>query len=125
LNSLWLQKLSKITEKTYLFFHTDGSIRTIRDCAIPVTEQTGAVSRIIGIAEDITDSRRGEQALRESEEEYRLPRMLYPTVCGTGIAGQAWSTAVLHATGCSVKTRSHHSMNPGKTEYMSSTVTDS
>jgi PAS domain S-box-containing protein len=58
----------KITDWTYRIVRPDQSIRWIRDRIFPVRDARGAVVRFAGIAEDITDRKRAEQALRESQE---------------------------------------------------------
>jgi len=60
-------RLQTKTEKNYRIVHPDGSIRQIKECAFPVLEQTGVVSRIAGIAEDITYRRQAEEALLYKE----------------------------------------------------------
>ncbi|MGA2651496.1 MAG: PAS domain S-box protein [Terracidiphilus sp.] len=49
----------------------DGRQRWIRDQAFPVRDENGELIRIAGIAEDITERKRADQALRSSEEKFR------------------------------------------------------
>ncbi|MGH7599357.1 MAG: PAS domain S-box protein, partial [bacterium] len=58
-------------DETYRIQRPDGSIRWIRDRAFPIRDQTGAIYRIAGIAQDITAFKKVEEALRQSEESYR------------------------------------------------------
>jgi PAS domain S-box-containing protein len=60
------------TDDEYRIVRPDGSIRWIHDRAFPIREEGGSVSRIVGIAENITERKRAQDALRESEERYRL-----------------------------------------------------
>ncbi len=55
----------------YRIVRPDGSIRWILERGFPVLDETGEVYRFAGIAEDITDRKQAEEALRESEERYR------------------------------------------------------
>ncbi len=55
----------------YRILRPDGAIRWIHDRAFPVRDQTGAVTRIAGVAEDITVRKQAEEALVRSEERYR------------------------------------------------------
>ncbi|MGB3187954.1 MAG: PAS domain S-box protein [Limnoraphis sp.] len=50
----------------------DGSIRWIRDRGFPITDADGQIRRVAGIAEDITDRKQAEAALRQREEQLRL-----------------------------------------------------
>ena len=45
----------------------DGAVRWIQDHSYPVKNAEGAVTRLTGIAEDVTDLKETEEALRESE----------------------------------------------------------
>ena len=55
----------------YRVVQPDGSIRHIRDRAFPVRNDAGKVYRVVGIAEDVTASKRSDEALRNSEERLR------------------------------------------------------
>jgi PAS domain S-box-containing protein len=52
----------------YRIVRPDGSIRWIRDRGFPVSDEAGQVYRVAGVAEDITDQRKAEKALRDSEQ---------------------------------------------------------
>ena len=58
-------------EIEYRIVRPDGEIRWIRDRAFPIRNQAGQVYRIVGIAEDISESKQAEKAIRESEERFR------------------------------------------------------
>jgi two-component system sensor histidine kinase/response regulator len=49
----------------------DGSIRWIRSRAFPLKTQNGEMFRVAGLAEDITERKRIDAALRKSEERFR------------------------------------------------------
>ena len=51
----------------YRIIQPDGSLRWIWDRAFPVRDETGRIYRFVGIAEDITERKRAEEALRRSE----------------------------------------------------------
>jgi PAS domain S-box-containing protein len=59
-------------DEEYRIIRPDGSERWIRDRAFPVHDATGRVFRIAGLAEDITERKRAEEARRASEERLRL-----------------------------------------------------
>ncbi len=58
-------------EVEYRIVRPDGEVRWIRERAIPIRDEAGHVYRDAGIAEDVTDRKRVEEALRESEARYR------------------------------------------------------
>ncbi|MCH8165037.1 MAG: PAS domain S-box protein [Planctomycetes bacterium] len=60
-------QLGLSVEAEYRIIHADGSTRWIRDRALPIRDEAGNVSRIVGLAEDITEHKRAEEALRVSQ----------------------------------------------------------
>ena len=50
----------------------DGSVVWISDKSKIIYDKTGTPNRIDGVSRDITERKKAEQALRESEEKYRL-----------------------------------------------------
>jgi PAS domain S-box-containing protein len=55
----------------YRIVKPDGSIRWIRDRSFPIRNNEGEIYRIAGLAEDITERKRAEEALLASELKYR------------------------------------------------------
>lgn len=58
-------------DEEYRIILLDGQIRWVRDRCFPLRDQNNQVYRLTGIAEDITQRKQAETALRESEERYR------------------------------------------------------
>jgi len=56
----------------YRIVRKDGQIRWVKDSAYPCIDKSGEIERIDGFMEDMTDRRRIEEALRESEERLSL-----------------------------------------------------
>jgi PAS domain S-box-containing protein len=64
-------------DERYRVLRPDGSMRWVRARTFPVPEPTGPITRMVGVAEDITDAQRqledvqlAEAALRESEGRF-------------------------------------------------------
>jgi PAS domain S-box-containing protein len=56
----------------YRVIHSDGSIRWVLDRGFPVRNATGEIYRVAGISEDITERKRAEEKLRDSEARLAL-----------------------------------------------------
>jgi PAS domain S-box-containing protein len=65
-------KNGEATAEEYRVVHPDGTIRWVWDRGFPIRDQWGRVVRLAGIAEDITERKRAEQALRQSEQRFSL-----------------------------------------------------
>ena len=65
-------------EEEYRIIRPDETICWVRVRAFPVRDVMGKVNRFVGIAEDITKRREAEEALRKSEEQFRLTFELAP-----------------------------------------------
>ena len=65
-------------EEEYRIIRPDKSICWVRVRAFPVRDVMGKVDRFVGIAEDITNRHEAEEALRKSEEQFRLTFELAP-----------------------------------------------
>ncbi len=63
--------LEEIFFPEYRIIRPNGEIRWIAAKGFPVLDEQGDVYHIVGIAEDITQRKQVEKALRESEERYR------------------------------------------------------
>ncbi len=62
------QRAGARTEAEYRIVKRDGTVRWIHDRGFPVRDERGVVFRIVGIAEDVTESRAAAKALREQTE---------------------------------------------------------
>ncbi len=57
-------------DEVYRIARPDGSTRWIHDRGFPVQDATGKVIRVVGIAEDITQRKEAQEALRSAEDRY-------------------------------------------------------
>ncbi len=64
--------------REYRIVRPDGSVRWISDRGFAIKDESGEVLRIAGIAEDVSDRKQAEVALRESEERFRELAELMP-----------------------------------------------
>ncbi len=51
---------------------TDGQVRWIRDIGFPIADETGAITRVAGMAQDVTEEERHAEELRVSDERFHL-----------------------------------------------------
>ena len=65
-------------EEEYRIIRPDGSIRWIWSRAFPIRDEAGKVNRFVGVAEDITERKYAEEAMKKSEEQFRLTFELAP-----------------------------------------------
>ncbi len=59
-------------DEEYRIILPDGSIRWVHDRCFPLRDEAGEIYRFAGIAEDISDRKQAEQALRDSEERLQM-----------------------------------------------------
>jgi len=55
-------------DESYRIVRPDGTIRWIRDVAFPVRDESGTVTLIVGVAEDITERRQLEEQFRQAQK---------------------------------------------------------
>jgi len=67
IKSAMTRQVSGMYDEEYRIIQPDGSVRWIRDRAFPIKDTSGKVYRITGIAQDITEHKRTEQALQENQ----------------------------------------------------------
>ncbi|MFZ0690887.1 MAG: PAS domain S-box protein, partial [Acidobacteriaceae bacterium] len=71
-HAIFLRQLQgEVIDSEYRILTPDGQEKWIRDRAFPVRDPKGVLIRIAGIAEEITDRKLADQALRTSEERFR------------------------------------------------------
>ena len=57
---------------TFRIVRSDGEIRWMHAIGTTTKDEKGKVTKVFGTAQDITEHKRAEEALRESEEKFRL-----------------------------------------------------
>ena len=71
LESALTKQISGRYDEVYRIVRPDGAHRWIHDRAFPIRDDSGEVYRLVGIAEDITQQKETEEALRNAETRYR------------------------------------------------------
>lgn len=66
------QALAGGCDEEYRIIRPDGSVRWIRDRGFPIRDNAGVPYRVVGIAEDITERKLAEEALRQSQYQYQM-----------------------------------------------------
>ncbi|HEX3035438.1 MAG TPA: PAS domain S-box protein [Thermodesulfobacteriota bacterium] len=67
----------------------DGSERNIDNFGAPIYDKTGGVIGVVLVFHDVTERKRAEEVLKESEEKYRtLVEHSYDLICETSIDGR-------------------------------------
>jgi len=61
-----------MVSQEYRIIKKDGHVRWVRESALPSLEPSGRLKRIDASVYDITELKKAEEALRESEEKYRV-----------------------------------------------------
>jgi len=64
------------THEEYRITRPNGEVRWIWDHSFPIANEAGEFYRVAGIAEDITERKRTEEALRKSEDQLRKAQRL-------------------------------------------------
>jgi PAS domain S-box-containing protein len=82
----------------------DGSIRLIEASAFPVRNEDGNIIGFRGIGRDITEQKKAEEALRESEERYRFlvelsPEAIFVSSGGKHVFANSAAVKLLGASG--------------------------
>lgn len=71
-------------DEEYRIVRPDGTLRWIRDRAFPVRNESGAVYRLAGVAEDITAKKQAEAERRKTEEQFTKIFRASPTAIAYG-----------------------------------------
>jgi PAS domain S-box-containing protein len=72
LNAALTKQVNGQYDEEYRVVRPDGSIRWIRDRAFPVRDESGFVSRIAGIADDVTERKKVEEELQKAHDQLEL-----------------------------------------------------
>ena len=56
-------------DQEYRIIRPDRSIRWVHDTVVPIKDELGQISRLVGIAEDVTERRQSEEKVKDSLQE--------------------------------------------------------
>jgi PAS domain S-box-containing protein len=79
---------------------SDGRQGWLRTSKIPVRDADGLVTGLLGTYEDITDQKRAEEALRQSEERYRNITETITDYVFSVVVEDGKATVTTHGAGC-------------------------
>ena len=70
----WLEhaRTGQEWQRDYRCIHPGGNVKCIHDTAVALRDGTGQITGYLGVITDLTESRHAAEALRESEEHFRL-----------------------------------------------------
>lgn len=77
----------------YRIVRGDGAVRYITDIGFPIFGDDGRVVRVGGIAQDLTERRRAEAAVRASEQQLQLLMEGVPQLVWRAVDGGHWTWA--------------------------------
>jgi PAS domain S-box-containing protein len=83
-------ELGQYVEAEYRIVRDDGTVRWVLDRSYPIRDKYGKIYRFASVADDITERKKAEEALRESEDKFRnltehLPNMVFINKGGRGV----------------------------------------
>jgi len=64
-----IQQTTGEFDEEFRIIRPDGSMRWIHDCVVPIRDELGQISRLVGIAEDVTERRQAVDNIKASLEE--------------------------------------------------------
>ncbi|MBI3529138.1 MAG: PAS domain S-box protein [Betaproteobacteria bacterium] len=96
LQAIELRQLQGQYDEEYRVVRPDGSIRWVHDKAFLVADETGAVYRVVGVADDITERKQGEEQGRKAAEQTQ--RILSSITDAFFAVDDQWRFTFLNAT---------------------------